>query len=334
MYELGHIQKYTAVYLKEMVLGMVDNLEAGREFDNPFPFAPLKAYLQLRPSVLRFAALFESLIHKSYVLRPLAPLAHSLLFREFERGYDAAVAYLLINEEVLIAHDHGHKFSLDSQLDAHFKSIVKGNIREAVAMLAMLRLDWPKLCRALNTFKAARQVLNAGKDLIEELHHHGGLHETEAERLLDLIAQRAVKLSQMSPTEALPAADRDFFMPESFGQHSVDTLRRAQAAMEMGLRRQNTQKKEKLRERSESPHKDKERRKRSIRMPGMAMGLTRQVTQKAPTAKQKAHKPEVDEADAGLELHLGGLAPGLQAAKTGGVFNSTPPGQRPGHAVV
>ena len=47
MYELGHIQKYTAVYLKEMVLGMVDNLEAGREFDNPFPFAPLKAYLQV-----------------------------------------------------------------------------------------------------------------------------------------------------------------------------------------------------------------------------------------------------------------------------------------------
>ena len=47
-------------------------------------------------------------------------------------------------------------------------TLIKANIREAIYVLAQLRLDWPKMCRALNTFKAARQGLNAGKELVDD----------------------------------------------------------------------------------------------------------------------------------------------------------------------
>ena len=41
--------------------------------------------------------------------------ANRLLFREFERGYDAAVGYLLAHEAVLLEHSHGAPFSSEPE---------------------------------------------------------------------------------------------------------------------------------------------------------------------------------------------------------------------------
>ena len=71
--------------------------------------------------------------------------------------------------QVLASHDHGHAFSLDATLDMRVKHAVKANIASAIRELAVLRLDWPQLCTALNTFRAARLVLHAGKELVDEL---------------------------------------------------------------------------------------------------------------------------------------------------------------------
>ena len=79
------------------------------------------------------------------------------------------------------------------------KAAVHGEARDRE--LAVLRLDWPSLCTALNTFRAARLVLHAGKELVAELGHHGALHETETERLLDLIAQARTSERASRPTD-------------------------------------------------------------------------------------------------------------------------------------
>ena len=119
---------------------------------------------------------------------------------------------------MLASHDHGHVFCLDKALDRTFKQAVKANIADAIKEIVTLRLMWPKLCTALNTFKAARLVLNGGESLIGELGHHGVLHETETGRLLDAIAEAKSRLHTLSPLLALPAAERLAFFPEDAGK--------------------------------------------------------------------------------------------------------------------
>jgi len=227
MFERGGMLSTTASRLDELILEAMDDVEASRKLEdhNPLPFAPLAREVEFKPAVLKLAHLFESCAHKSIFLRPFEHVANNLMFGDFARGFDITVAYLLGLEEVLVAHDHGHyKFSLDATIDLEFKRIVKKNIADATKALATLRLQWPKLCTALNTFKAARQVLNSGKALIDHLKHFGGLHENETERLYDLIAQAAVNLKAMSPVEALPLAERDHFVPEHFATLSMEDL--------------------------------------------------------------------------------------------------------------
>ena len=162
------------------------------------------------------------------LLRPLfnkaAGVAMQMLFGEFHLGYDTVVGYLLAHEELLHSHDHGHPFSLDKSLDRELKDAVKRNLSDASRALATLKLDWPQLCTALNTFKAARQILNAGKAQAEELRHHGAMHEVEAERLFDLIAERATRLAKLDPRKALPAAQRDDFIPDRMHSHSTNEI--------------------------------------------------------------------------------------------------------------
>ena len=151
-----------------------------------------------------------------------------MLFHEYARGIDMTVGYLLGFEEVLAAHDHGHyRFSLDKAIDATFKKIVKQNMRDATEVLATLQLQWPKMCTALCTFRAARQILNSGKGLVEHLKHFGGLHENEIERLFDLIAKASYRLKVLSPIEALPVDERENFIPETLGALTPDRLEAA-----------------------------------------------------------------------------------------------------------
>ena len=62
----------------------------------------------------------------------------------------------------------------------------------------MLRLDWPKLCTALNSLRAARQILNEGQAAVQHLAHHGGLHETEVRR-------KATRAQRTTHTVHLPS---------------------------------------------------------------------------------------------------------------------------------
>ena len=231
MFESGQMRPFTAQRLKALVMDQIDELEAGKVVEaNPLPFAPLKQALRHRPTVAGCASIFEACSRKSALLRPLMDQANGLLFHEFERGYDAVVGYLLAHEEILASHDHGHTFSLDKALDRRFKNEVKRNIEEALKELALLRLRWPKLCTALNTFKAARLVLNGGHNLVNELGHHGVLHETEAGRLLDFIAESKARLNSLSPVLALAEGERSNFFPSQSDNEPTEAAIRAMAA--------------------------------------------------------------------------------------------------------
>ena len=237
MYTHGQIRAQTASNLKQLVMEQIDLIETNRGTDtvNALPFDPMRKLLQRRPVVLQAARRFNWLAEKTVILSPLATQANKMLFREFENGYDAVVGYLLAHEEVLAHYDHGHSFSLDKKLDAEFKVAVKANIASAIRELAVLRLDWPQLCTALNTFRAARLVLHAGKELIDELGHHGSLHETETGRLLDMIDNATSALGSLNPKDAWATpAERDAFsIPESIGKkHSEKDIAAAQAALE------------------------------------------------------------------------------------------------------
>jgi len=231
MFETGQVRPRTAQFLKQLVLEQIDNVEASRnlEVTNPLPFQPLQdGSLSFRPRVLRVAAAFESFAEASVIFRPLAKYANELVLREFGRGYDAVVGYYMGFEQVLAAHDHGHKFTLDKELDAAFKECVKQNIKDASVAIASLRLQWPKLCTALNTLRVARAILNQGESLINDLSHHGGLHETEVGRMLDMIAKASSKLSQLNPADALPPEERSHFIPNHFKKtHTQEELDKA-----------------------------------------------------------------------------------------------------------
>ncbi len=92
-----------------------------------------------------------------------------MLFQEFERGYDAVVGYMLVHEELLEEHEHGTVFSQDREIDHAFQREVQGNVLQARKAIAGMRVDWPQMCTAINTFKAARCVLNASKSKARRL---------------------------------------------------------------------------------------------------------------------------------------------------------------------
>jgi len=227
MYERGQIQSSTITRLNSLILESIDDVTTGRQTpeENPLPFTPLSRDIDFHPTVIRFAGLLQSFAHHSVVLRPLEGFVNTLLFHDFARGYYGTVGYMLGMQEVLAAHDHGHyKFSLDPAIDNTFKQMVKQNICDATKALAKLRISWPKMCTALGTFKAARLVLNAGKEVIEHLRHHGSLHENETERLLDLIAIASVRLKRLNPIYSLPDTERKHFVPEVLGKATEEAI--------------------------------------------------------------------------------------------------------------
>lgn len=247
MYEHGQLRASSAQHLKALVMDQIDALEANQEVEvNPLPFEPLQAAIRARPAVLKLAHCFESLDNQTVLLGPLARYANTLTFREFERGYDVTLGYLLAHEEVLASHDHGHAFSLDKALDRRFKDAVQANIDEALKQIATLRLSWPKLCTALNTTKAARLVLNAGESLVGELGHHGVLHETESGRLLDAIAAAKSRLHTLSPLLALPPEERLDFFPDDAGKMYTDAEVAAEQAKIFKRRKSKTEASKKL----------------------------------------------------------------------------------------
>lgn len=210
-FEAGLISPATTNLLKDMAIDQMDLLEQGRhEGDNCLPFTPLRRVLVRRPIVLWLSRTLEVLR-----VKPLSRLAQSLLFFEFQRGYDAAAGYMLVHEELLEEHAHGMPFANEAAIDAAMKAQVAANLAEVRRALAALKLEWPKMVTAINTFKASSMVLNAAKSKINEIKHHGGLVEAESERYLDLVAERSVLIQSMPPTQALPADQRANFIPSN-----------------------------------------------------------------------------------------------------------------------
>ena len=207
-FEAGLISPATTNLLKELTVDQMDLLEQGHhKGNNVLPFKPLSRVLVSRPLVLWLSRTLEVLR-----VRPLSQLAQSLLFREFQRGYDAAVGYMLVHEALLDEHAHGMPFANEAGIDVTMRAAVQANLAEVRRALAELKLQWPKMVTAINTFKAASMVLNAAKGKINEIKHHGGLIETESERYLDLIAERAVMVKATPPTQALPVDQRNNFI--------------------------------------------------------------------------------------------------------------------------
>ena len=62
---------------------------------------------------------------------------------------------------------------------------------------------WPQMVSSINTFKTARIVLNAAKSRIREIQHHGGLADTESERLMVAVKQLINNIDVASPHTAL-----------------------------------------------------------------------------------------------------------------------------------
>jgi hypothetical protein len=241
LFESGQIRPATAQFLKERILEQIDNIESGRnqEDHNPLPFEPLKNMLKVNRAVVKFASKLERIAGGAWLLKPIVNYAKTLVLREFERGYDATVGYYLVFESLLKSHDHGHNFSIDKMIDIEFKELVKHNLDDATSTIAMLRLDWPKLCTALNTLRASRTVLNEGQGIINHMSHEGGLHETEVERMLDMIAVYSTNLDTLNPTEALPEAERNNFFPEKFSTHTEEAI--AAEKKRVALKRSNTE---------------------------------------------------------------------------------------------
>ena len=235
LYEKGQTSPRAANLLKSLILDSMDCAVADRKQDsaNPLPFELLRREVAFRPFVLKLAYYGETIAHKSFVLRPLASWANGRLFQEYGRGYDLTTAYLIGFQGVLESHEHGHYyFSLDQQIDAEFKKIVMQNIKEATEVLAKLQVQWPKMCIALSTFRAARELLNDGGELIEHLKHYGGLAENEIARYEDMISSAANRLKRLNPVEALPVEERANFIPESFHPVTAEQMQAATARLE------------------------------------------------------------------------------------------------------
>lgn len=240
MFEAGQVRPHTAQFLKERIMAAIDDMDSGRGLNetNPLPFEPLRDVLKVNRAVTAFASKLEGCATGSWLLKPIVRYANTLVLREFERGYDATVGYYMGFEALLASHDHGHKFSLDELVDSQLKQIVKKNINDATDTIAMLRLDWPKLCQSLNILRASRHVLNKGQNIIDHMSHEGGLHETEVERMLDLIAVYATSLNSLDPAEALPEDQRDNFYPKKFSRHTEEAI--ATEKKRVGLQRMDT----------------------------------------------------------------------------------------------
>ena len=223
-FEEGQLSAKTVQLLLGLIHSEIDDVEQGRNLEeaNPLPFALLESELDFDNGAMRLVAVIERWAWRSVLLRPLVHYANTLIMREFSRGYDATVGFFLGFEAVLQAHDHGVKFAQDKELDAEFKAVVKQNIAEASQRLATLRVNWPQLCTALNTARAARQVLNQGAHTVEHLGHHGGLHETEVGRLLDMIAEASSRLNSLDPADVLHGAAADSFMMIKPTKHATD----------------------------------------------------------------------------------------------------------------
>ena len=118
--------------VKGLIFDQTDRLESRADNGeiNPLPYAPIKRVLKLNGSVLRLSHLLEIGAARTNLLAPLSNFAHSRLFKEFERGYDATVAYLLAHEGVLEerSHDTGTCFSLDAEVDHELEEAVKATL--------------------------------------------------------------------------------------------------------------------------------------------------------------------------------------------------------------
>ena len=85
-------------------------------------------------------------------------------------GYDACIGYFLGFEDVLAAHDHGHKFALDKQMDAAFKNVVKQNILDAAETVAPTPTPTPALTLTPTaTQSLALNVCSTGRDAAPRL---------------------------------------------------------------------------------------------------------------------------------------------------------------------
>ena len=158
-------------------------------------FGLLKAFRFLR--LLRAARVIKAALPR------LSQVANKLLFDSFYFGYDVTVAYLHAHEEIMEERSHGAALSLDPEVDAQVELMLEANIRSATLALAHMKLDWPQMCLAISTFKAARVLLNACKARVIQIRHHGGLAESEAERLLALIDRRDMQLDSLPPHAAI-----------------------------------------------------------------------------------------------------------------------------------
>ena len=120
-------------------------------------------------------------------------------------------------------------FCSDPEVNHRLEQALEANLADANEALARLHDEWPQFCQArarqshaprlrvfspgphltprrqaINTIKATRMVLHGSKRVVENARHHGGIHEAEAERLLDLIDQQACKLNSQPWQKALP----------------------------------------------------------------------------------------------------------------------------------
>ena len=147
------------------------------------PFAPLERHLALRGCSTRLALVLEAASNASLCLErvlPLHAMSSMLLLGDFTRGYDIATGYLLLNEAILEEYSHGTRFAQNDDTDRRFKAVITGHVDSVTEALAKLKLAYPQLSTCINTIKAARMVLNAGRELVVKIQHHGGLADTEA----------------------------------------------------------------------------------------------------------------------------------------------------------
>ena len=198
LFEIGVIGGASFDQIKDILHDQCDTLELNQKLTPTTLFSleclePILRDRALPYQVSGWLSLIANGLERcsgSVALR-FSSMASRVLLSEIHRTYDINLGYLLLLEEIMEECHHGVKFSEDADINTELIEAMLGNLNDAKERLSGVRSQFPQLTTCINTLKASRRVLNAGIRFLDTVKHHGGLAETEADRMSALLKERA-----------------------------------------------------------------------------------------------------------------------------------------------
>ena len=197
LFEIGVIGCASFDQMSNILHDQCDTLELNQKLTPKTLFsleslAPILRDRALPYQISGWLSLFANCLERcsSTLALRFSSIASRVLLSEIHRTYDINLGYLLLLEEIMEECHHGVKFSEDAEINTELIEAMLCNLNDAKEKLASVRSQFPQLTTCINTLKASRRVLNAGIRFVDTVKHHGGLAETEADRLSALLKER------------------------------------------------------------------------------------------------------------------------------------------------